>query len=180
MAEFVLKNNLFEFYSKFYKEIPWTAMGTKFLPPYACIFMDYIETEFLKSQQIKHWHWERLIDIFFIWTDTEENLDKFFEDLNKFHRNFRFTYEKSREKINFLDEVIKIIEGRITTNLSCKPTDGHQYLHYDSFRAEHIKRSIPQPNTSTEKNMLRKKLLRLKCRESKGMVWKLGLSRTDD
>ena len=48
--EFVLKNNLFEFYSKFYKEIPWTAIGTKFPPPYACIFMDYIETEFLKSQ----------------------------------------------------------------------------------------------------------------------------------
>ena len=127
MAEFVLKNNLFEFYLKFYKQISWTAIGTKFPPPYSCIFMDYIETEFLKSQQIKQWLWKRFVDhIFFIWADTEENLDKIFEDLNKFHRNFRFTYEKSREKINFLDVVIKIKEGRITTNLSCKPTDGHQ------------------------------------------------------
>ena len=64
------------------------------------------------------------------------------EDLNKFHPNLRFTYEKSREKINFLDVVIKIKEGKITTNLFCKPTDGHQYLHYDSCHAEHIKRSI--------------------------------------
>ena len=48
-TEFVLENNLFEFNSKFYKQISGTAIGTKFAPPYACIFIDYIETEFLKS-----------------------------------------------------------------------------------------------------------------------------------
>ena len=80
-------------------------------------------------------------DIFFIWRDTEKNLDKLLEDLNKFHSNFRFTYEKSREKINFLDVVIKMKESKISTNLFCKPTDRHQYLHYDSCHAEHIKRS---------------------------------------
>ena len=62
----------------------------------------------------------------------------FLEDLNKFHPNLRFTYEKSREKINFLDVVTKIKEGEITTNLSCKPTYGYQYLHYNSCHAEHI------------------------------------------
>ena len=143
MAEFVLKNNLLEFNSKFYKQLSRTAIGTKFAPPYACIFVDYIKTEFLKSQEIKPWLWKRFIDdIFFIWTDTAENLDEFLQDLNKFNPNLRFTYEKSREKINFLDVVIKIKEGKITTNLFCKPTDGHQYLHYDSCHAEHIKRSI--------------------------------------
>ena len=87
--------------------------------------------------------WKRFIDdIFFICTDTEENLDKFLEDLNKFHPHLRFTYEKSREKISFLDIVIKIKEGKITSNLYCKPTDDHQYLHYDSCHAEHIKRSM--------------------------------------
>ena len=66
MAEFVLKNNLFEFNSKFYKQISETAIGTKFAPPHACIFMDYIETEFLKSQETKPWLWKRFIDdIFF-------------------------------------------------------------------------------------------------------------------
>ena len=53
MADFVLKNNLFEFDSKFYKQISGTAIGTKFAPPYACIFMDHIKTEFLKTQDIK-------------------------------------------------------------------------------------------------------------------------------
>ena len=65
MADFVLKNNLFEFDSKFYKQISGTAIGTKFAPPYACIFMDHIETEFLKTQDIKPWFWKRFIDDIF-------------------------------------------------------------------------------------------------------------------
>ena len=44
MADFLLKNNLFEFDSKFYKQISITVIGTKFAPAYPCIFMDHIET----------------------------------------------------------------------------------------------------------------------------------------
>ena len=109
VAEFVLKNNLFEFNSKFYKQISGTEIGTKFAPPYACMFMDYIEAEFLKSQKIKPSLWKKFIDgIFFVWTDTGKNLDKFLEDLNKFYPNL--TYANLREKNNFLDEVINIKE----------------------------------------------------------------------
>ena len=38
--------------------------------------------------------------------------------------------------------VIKIKEGKIITDLYCKPTDSNQYLHYDSWHADHTKRSI--------------------------------------
>ena len=58
MAEFVLKNNLFEFDCKFYQQISGMAIGTKFVLPYAYIFMDFIETEFLKTQAIKPWLWK--------------------------------------------------------------------------------------------------------------------------
>ena len=44
MAEFVLKKNYFEFNGKVKKQISGTAIGTKFAPPYACIFMDQVET----------------------------------------------------------------------------------------------------------------------------------------
>ena len=143
MADFVLENNLFEFDSKFYKQISGTAIVTKFASPYACIFMDHIETEFLKTQDIKPWFRKRFIDdIFFIWTESEESLEKYLEGLSKFHPNLKSTYEKSKEKINFLDAVIKIKEGRIITDLYCKPADGHQYFHYNSCHDDHIKRSI--------------------------------------
>ena len=129
MADFLLKNNLFEFDCKFYQQISGTAIGAKY-PPYASVFMDYVETEFLKTQAIKPWLWKRFIDdIFFIWTYSEENLNKFPKDLNEFHPDLKFKYEKSKEKINFLDLVIKLTDGKIVTDLYCKPTDSHQYLH---------------------------------------------------
>ena len=53
MAEFVLKDNYFEFNSTAKHQISGTAIETKFALPYACIFMDYTEREFLKSEQIQ-------------------------------------------------------------------------------------------------------------------------------
>ena len=67
VADFVLKNNLFEFDSKFYKQISGTAIGKKFAPLYACIFMGHTETEFLKTQDIKPWFWKRFIDDIFLY-----------------------------------------------------------------------------------------------------------------
>ena len=55
MADCVLKDNLFEFDCKFYQQISGTAIGTTFALPYACVFMGYVETEFLKTQAIKTW-----------------------------------------------------------------------------------------------------------------------------
>ena len=43
MAEFVLKNNLFEFNGKVKRQYSGTTIGTKFAPPYACIFVDEVE-----------------------------------------------------------------------------------------------------------------------------------------
>ena len=62
MADFVLKNNYFEFNGQIKKQISGTAIGTKFAPPYACLFMDKIETAFLETQQVQHLVWFRYID----------------------------------------------------------------------------------------------------------------------
>ena len=43
--------------------------------------------------------------------------------------------------------VRKIIEGRIITDLYRKPTDGHQYFHYDSCHSHRKKRSIKLSQT---------------------------------
>ena len=45
---YILKNNFFEFNGVVKQQKSGTAIGTKFAPPYPCIFMD--EVEFLKSQ----------------------------------------------------------------------------------------------------------------------------------
>ena len=50
-TEFVLKNNYFEFNENVCKQISGTAIGTKLVPPYACIFMDKMKTSFLKKKK---------------------------------------------------------------------------------------------------------------------------------
>ena len=107
MEEFVLKNLSVK------SQKSSTAIGTKFAPPYACIFMDEVETEFLKSQESQPFLWLRYIgDIFFIWTHG--------------------TLETSKERVNFLDLNVSIRNDTISTGLYIKPTDGHQYLDYKS------------------------------------------------
>ena len=53
MAEFVLKNNFFEFNSQIKQQLSGTAIGTKCAQTCACIFMDKMETEFLETQRGK-------------------------------------------------------------------------------------------------------------------------------
>ena len=143
MAEFVLKNNYFEFNSNVKHQISGTAIGTKFAPSYACIYMDYMENQFLKNEQIQPWIWFRYNDdIFFIWTASGKELDDFLERLNNFHPHLKFTHERSREQINFLDVTARVNNGEFITNLYCKPADGHQYLHFKSCHPSHTKSSI--------------------------------------
>ena len=91
MAKFVLKNSFFEFNSKIKQQISGTAIGTKFAPPYACIFMDKLETDFLDKENLKPWVWLRYIDdIFFVWTHGEELLHDLLKRLNEFHPSVKF------------------------------------------------------------------------------------------
>ena len=50
MAKFVLENNYFEFNGETKEQTSATALGTKFAPPYASIFMDQVESEFVKKK----------------------------------------------------------------------------------------------------------------------------------
>ena len=126
IAEFVLKNIFFEFNGEVKRQKSGTAIGIKFSPPYACIFMDEVETEFLKSQVSQPFLWLRYIDeIFFVWTHGTQELDSFLNNLNKFHHNLSFTYETSKERVNSLDLSVSIKNGAVNTDLDVKLTDGH-------------------------------------------------------
>ena len=46
LAEVVLKNNIFEFDKKTFKQKRGTAIAKKFAPPYAILFMKYFEKNF--------------------------------------------------------------------------------------------------------------------------------------
>ena len=101
--------------------------------------MDFIETEYLKTQSLKLWVWKRLNnDVFFIWRNNEKNLQKFLKELNGFHSNFKFTFEKSKMNVIFLDVDTEIKNGRLSTDPCTKLVDSYQYLYYNSCNEEDI------------------------------------------
>ena len=70
--------------------------------------------------------WLRYIDaMFFIWNENEEKLEQF---LNNFHPNLKFTSEKSKKSVNFLDVTVSLIDQHLETDLYYKLTDCHQFL----------------------------------------------------
>ena len=81
-------------------------------------------------------HWRHI----FIWTRGKQELDCFLNELNNFHPNLSFTYETSKEIVNFLHLNVSLRSDAIITNLYVKPTDGHQCHHYKSSHPEHIKK----------------------------------------
>ena len=52
MVDFMLKNNFFKFSGEVKKQRSGTTIGTKVAPPYACIFMNAVVTEFFTSHSI--------------------------------------------------------------------------------------------------------------------------------
>ena len=144
LVEVVLKNNIFEFDEKTFKQKRGTAIGTKFAPPYAILFLANLEEKMLEGFEKKPMIWWRYIDdIFFIWEHGEESLKVFIEQVNMFHSTIKFTAEYSKEEVNFLDVNIKLIDGELKTDLIVKPTDTHQFLDPTSCHSYHCKKGIP-------------------------------------
>ena len=59
------------------------------------------------------------------------------------HPDIKFTVEKHKEEINFLDVKVIKRDQKIITDVHYKITDTHQYLHFDSCHPRHTKRTIP-------------------------------------
>ena len=75
----------------------------------------------------------------FIWIEGEDKLEGFLNPLNNFHPNVNFTPEKSKSSVNFWDVSVNIVDNKLETDLFCKPTDCHQFLHFtpaNPFRNE--------------------------------------------
>ena len=66
LASVVLKNNVFVHNGKTYRQKRGTAMGTKFAPPYAVIYMGEFEEDALANYELDPLVWWRYIDdVFF-------------------------------------------------------------------------------------------------------------------
>ena len=120
-------------------------MGTRVAPSLANIFMADFEEQYVFTYSKQPIFYKRYLDdLLLIWTHGRSELEKFVKYLNQCHQSIKFTMEASAEKVDFLDTTIHLTEeGGLWTDLFCKPTDSHTYLHYSSAHTHHNKKSLP-------------------------------------
>ena len=138
-----LNNFIFKF--KNYLQIKGCAMGTICAPSYANIFMDHLERKFIYPF-IKTFFLiclRFIDDIFFIWTGSKTDLEKFLNALNTKHPSIKFEYEISREIISFLDTEIYIKNSKLHTKIFRKKTDHQTFLNVSSEHPKSLKKQHP-------------------------------------
>ena len=151
----VLKSNIFRFNEKLYKQIKGTAMGTPMAVNYANIFLEKLETKMMddyeKKTKLRPFIWIRYIDdIFFIWNHGEDSLKDFikfcdnYSSATKMSSNIRYVSNTSKESVEFLDVIVKIVNNKIQTCLFTKKTDAHLYLTTNSCHPAHVIKNIPK------------------------------------
>jgi len=143
LLELSLKNNDFQFNGETFLQTKGTAMGKKYAPSYANIFMAHFETEAMKKCYKKPTVYKRFLDdIFCIWDHGRENLKTFLEILNSHHPAVKLTAVVEEFSNDFLDVTIfkgPLLQdkGIFDTKVYFKPTDTHQLLHKASFHPRH-------------------------------------------
>lgn len=143
LLEINLTKNDFEFDGQFFLQIRGTAMGKKFAPSYANLFMAAWEESALESCQKKPLHYFRYLDdIWGIWDHSKEEFEQFIITLNNHRQSIKLKSTINQESIDFLDTTtFKGADFSATRKLDVrvffKETDTHALLFRSSHHPKH-------------------------------------------
>lgn len=130
LLQFAMEHNYFYYGGHFYLQGTGVAIGAKFAPSLAGLFMALWENDKLFSldePRLLFWHCY-IDDAFFLWKGDEGSLHTFMTQLNTNNWEIKFTYEYSSTSVNFLDLVIFKEQSSLLT----KNTDRNGYIPLDS------------------------------------------------
>lgn len=148
LLEINLTRNDFVFNEEFYLQIRGTAMGKRFAPSYANIFMAYWEEEVLAKCPKKPLHYLRYLDdIWGIWVYSLEDFNQFIGILNAHDPSIQLKVEINQSSIDFLDTTVYkgpdfSVNGQLDVKVFFKKTDTHALLFKSSFHPRHTFRGI--------------------------------------
>uniref|UniRef100_A0A8C7YA98 Reverse transcriptase domain-containing protein n=1 Tax=Oryzias sinensis TaxID=183150 RepID=A0A8C7YA98_9TELE len=157
LLEINLKRNDFEFNGEYFLQIKGTAMGKRFAPSYANIFMADWEEKALQKCKIKPLVYLRYLDdIFGICTNSKEEFLTFIKILDTHDSSIHLKYTFHERSIDFLDTTVykgnsfeKNFDFQFTRLF--KDTDTHSLLFKTSFHPQH-----------THKGLVKSQLLRFR------------------
>lgn len=125
LLEYAATHNFFWFDGQFFHQDRGVAMGAKYAPSLANLFMAKWEEDLVYTQSRPEVTlWARYIDdILLLWDGSETDLSDYMHFLNTNNRGIHLSYEASQEKIHFLDLTVSVSGDSFVTSTYFKPTD---------------------------------------------------------
>ena len=148
LLELTLRNNDFEFAGRIFLQTVGTAMGKRYAPHLADIYMERFDRHAKYGFDVKLYHYFRFLDdIFFVWCSTREKLGDYQTYLNSLIPGIKVTFTVREYFTEFLDVRIyksQDMDGnwKLKTKVYFKPTDTHQLLHRRSFHPGHACKGV--------------------------------------
>lgn len=142
----VMRHTILTFKDTTYRQVKGTAIGASSSVAIAEIFVhEVFETQRHNLQNGPKLYFRYIDDIFGVMVGSGGDLDAFYTWANKVHPNLKFTIERSKKELNFLDTTIYVDprSRRLETKAYYKPTNLHMYLQYDSSHPRPLKNSLP-------------------------------------
>ena len=144
--EIILTSNNSKFNSKNYLQKNGTATGSKNSCSYSDLALEPIDEEIFKAMTTIykeiHTYYRYRDDCFLLWVGTKEMLYRFVYFVNILDPSLRFTVDYGGKSLKILDLLIKLVEGKLTTTVYSKPTDGHLYLNNASCHPKNTKHAV--------------------------------------
>ena len=142
LLEIAVCNVPFRFLNNTYIQRDGVAMGSPLGPILADIFMCNLEKKLNRFTKNKPLIWMRYVDDIFCIFTGQQNINDFFNRINKWHSHISFTKETEvDQKLAFLDVLVTrdVTTDKYTTTIYRKPTNTNLYLLYESNQCRRYK-----------------------------------------
>jgi len=157
LLEITLRTNYFQFAGRLFLQTRGTAMGKRYAPSLANIFLQRFDAAARDGFHIKPLQYGRFLDdIFFLWLGSREQLTEYGQYLNGLMPGIKVTLCIRQQLTEYLYTIVYKVPKNAThsflrTRVYFKPTDTHQLLYASSFHPKH-----------TVKGILKSQILRFK------------------
>ncbi|CAF3852581.1 unnamed protein product [Rotaria magnacalcarata] len=138
LASIILKDNVFAYGKKIYKQTTGGAMGSSLTLTLANIFMSNWQKNIVDEQTKTNEFYGRYIDdIFMTWNRSEEELRKLLDDVNTWHPNIKLDY-KIGNSLPLLDVQLTNNNGILSTCVYHKPAAEPYVTPFISDHPRHV------------------------------------------
>lgn len=144
--QLAMESNYFWYQKDFYVQKKGVAMGAKYAPSVANLFMDMLEERYIygiSRPEIKFYR-RYIDDIIIVWEGSSESFLDFLDELNQNDYGISFTGKSNPDVIDYLDLQILKQGGELFTKTFFKVTDRNGYIPTSSCHHPKWKENIPK------------------------------------